>query len=57
MDPDGDGIINWPYALDGSAGAKDYYPLAESSPSIPELSWVVLVMLVLFAALLLRKRA
>jgi len=57
MDPDGDGIINWPYALDGSAGAKDYYPLAESSLPIPELPWIVLVVLVLSAALMLRKRA
>ncbi|ADD09018.1 right-handed parallel beta-helix repeat-containing protein [Candidatus Aciduliprofundum boonei] len=38
-DKNGDGIVDWPYNIDGSAGAKDYYPLRcsveESTPSHP----------------------
>ncbi|ADD07946.1 NosD domain-containing protein [Candidatus Aciduliprofundum boonei] len=38
-DQNGDGIVDWPYKIDGSAGAKDYYPLrcpiGESTPSQP----------------------
>ncbi len=26
-DQNNDGIVDWPYRIDGSAGAKDYYPL------------------------------
>ena len=28
-----DGIVDWPYKIDGSAGAKDYYPLKDTSLS------------------------
>jgi len=53
-DQNSDGIVDWPYKLDG--GAVDYRPLKSADIPIPELSMVVLVVLVLFAALLLRKR-
>lgn len=45
-DQNHDGIVDWPYKIDGSAGAKDYYPLrcpiGRSAPTQPyNLSAVV----------------
>ncbi len=34
-DNNDDGIVDWPYAIDGSAGARDNYPLKNPQP-IPE---------------------
>jgi len=49
-DLNGDGIVDWPYPIDGSAGAKDYYPLANPTV-VPEISteilWVIITMCVL----------
>jgi len=44
-DADLDGIVDNPYNIDGSAGAKDYYPLTTPSPVppvIPEFSEVII---------------
>jgi len=39
-----DGIVDYPYPIDGSAGSKDYYPLAEyEGTPIPEPSIIMLV--------------
>ena len=51
-----DGIVDWPYVLDGSAGAKDYYPLKEEEIPIPELSWAFLVVLLGAMVVIARKR-
>ncbi len=32
-DQNNDGIVDWPYKIDGSAGSEDYYPLKNSSLS------------------------
>ena len=37
-DENGDGIVDWPYRLDGVIGAKDYYPQVSSSIPIPEFT-------------------
>jgi len=55
------GIVDSPYAIDGSAGAKDYYPLTTPSPVppvIPEFSEIVIpiVGLMLFALIFGRAR-
>jgi parallel beta-helix repeat protein len=50
-----DGIVDWPYVLDGGT-AKDYYPLAEPSVPIPELSWMVLVALLGAIVIIVRKK-
>ena len=55
-DQNGDGIVDWPYLIDGIAGAKDYYPLTEAQP-IPELSsFLVIVLAVLVVVLLLYRK-
>lgn len=41
-----DGIVDWSYPIDGSAGAKDYYPLKNPTivPEIPRVSstfWII----------------
>jgi len=44
-DANGDGIIDWPYPIDGSAGARDYYPLANPTV-VPEFStWSTIVLM------------
>ena len=53
-DDNGDGIVDEPYVLDG--GAKDYYPLTEPQVPIPEMSFAVLVILVVAVVLGLRKK-
>ena len=47
-DQNNDGIVDWPYPIDGPAGAKDYYPLKNPQP-IPEFStgiWIFIVALI-----------
>lgn len=41
-----DGIVDWPYTIDGSAGAKDYYPLTNAPPSVPELPNPLIVVII-----------
>ena len=43
-DQNNDGIVDWPYPIDGSAEAKDYYPLKNSPVHVPEISvnWVAM---------------
>ena len=40
-DQNGDGIVDWPYKIDGGSN-QDEYPLADTS-AIPELSWFLIV--------------
>lgn len=48
------GIVDLPYNISGSAGAKDYYPLTTTpTKPIPEFGMMPLVTLVLLAAILL----
>lgn len=47
-DSDNDGIVDEPYIIDGSSGAKDYYPLTKAQP-IPELSWIVIIAIIFLA--------
>ncbi len=55
-DQNGDGIVDWPYPIAGSAGAKDYYPLkTPSGGTIPEFStglWIVIIVLIVLIAML-----
>ena len=34
-DQNNDGIVDWPYLIDGSAGTKDYYPLKNATYLLP----------------------
>jgi len=54
-DQNGDGIVDWPYLIDGSSGSMDYYPLKDSGVYIPEISTIWLLM-VLLAVIVLWKR-
>ena len=54
-DNDGDGIVDWAYKIDGSAGAEDSYPLKKSPVYVPELQTPVLIILVLLIMVLLRR--
>ncbi len=48
-DQNHDGIVDWPYDIKGSAGAKDYYPL-KNPESVPELSPLLIFQIfILFA--------
>lgn len=51
-DVDLDGIVDWSYNLTGSAGAKDYYPLARVPTQIPEFGAMPFVVIVFLAAIL-----
>jgi parallel beta-helix repeat protein len=52
-DNNGDGIVDWPYLIDGSAGAEDYYPLkTPSSDAVPIPEFSVLSVVIMFMALL-----
>ena len=44
------GIVDWPYKIDGSANAKDYYPLKEpANTTIPEIpSYALIPLLIAF---------
>jgi len=55
-DADNNGIVDNPYLIDGSAGARDYYPIADPGQVIPELSFYFAVLFLLACALLLRWR-
>ncbi len=56
-DGDNDGIVDWAYPIDGSAGAKDYHPLAQTQAEIPEFSVMVMVaVIVLGFFIITRKR-
>lgn len=37
-DKNGDGIVDWAYVIDGSGGAKDYYPLKKPLTPVPKLT-------------------
>jgi parallel beta-helix repeat protein len=53
-----DGIVDLPYDISGSAGAKDYYPLTTAPPQlIPEFGSLPLVIVVFLAAVFLAKVA
>jgi len=54
-----DGIVDDPYLLDGSAGAKDYYPLTTALEPIPEfgtMPLVVMGLLVIFVLIMGARR-
>ncbi len=53
-DQNHDGIVDWPYRIDGPAGARDYYPM-KSSPYTPEFSCYYLILIVIVLCLLFRK--
>ncbi len=56
-DANGDGIVDNPYKIDGSAGAYDYYPLT-TPVIVPEFSTgnpLILMLLVVFVLILVRK--
>ncbi len=53
----GSGTEDDPYQLDGSSGHKDYFPLAESDIPIPEFSPIMLAVLLVIAAILIRKES
>jgi len=57
-DQNHDGIVDWPYKLDGGVGAEDSYPLTSATAEIPELSpiWIIGVAIVVGIAILLRRR-
>ena len=49
-DQNGDGIVDWPYKIDGSADAKDYCPLKSTSETIPEFPyglWIVILVIII----------
>jgi len=52
-DTDLNGIVDDPYLLAGSAGAKDYYPRATPQQPIPEFGTLALVAMVLLMAIVL----
>jgi parallel beta-helix repeat protein len=54
-DDDMDGIVDLPYNISGSAGAKDYYPLTTPQAPIPEFGMMPFVV-ILMAAILLTMR-
>ncbi len=53
----GSGIEDDPYQLDGGSGHSDNFPLAESAIPIPEFSPMVLGVLIVIAAILIRKKS
>lgn len=56
-DTDNNGIVDNPYNITGSDGAKDYYPLT-NTPSVPEFTnaSIVIALLVLISAVLIRRK-
>ncbi len=52
-----DGIVDYPYPIDGSSGTKDLYPLKNASYTIPELNWYLILtpLLIIFLVKKLRK--
>lgn len=51
------GIVDVPYDVSGSAGAKDYYPQATPQVPIPEFGMMYLVLMVLPAMIVLTRKA
>ena len=51
------GIVDVPYDIAGSAGAKDYYPLTTPQAPIPEFGMMPFVVMVLLATTVLTMRA
>ncbi len=56
-DNNSDGIVDYPYPLDGSSGAKDLYPLKNAPYTIPEINWylIIIPLLIIFVVKKLRK--
>jgi len=55
-DVDGNGIVDLPYNISGSAGAKDYYPLTTTpAEPIPEFGIMPFVVTVMLAAFILAR--
>jgi len=56
-DQNHDGIVDWSYRIDGSSGAKDFYPLKNPTVvvEIPKLSFVLPVLLGILAVLWKRR--
>ena len=52
-DSNHDGIVDVPYSIAGSAGAKDYYPLTTVHTQIPEFDMMPLVAIALMAVIVL----
>lgn len=56
-DQNNDGIVDWPYPIEGSAGAKDYYPL-KNPTIVPEISaeifWIFTILGVLIVGIIRR---
>jgi len=49
-DRNNDGIVDWPYAIAGSANTVDKYPLKDSSYNIPELNPAnIIIILIVFS--------
>ncbi len=47
-DDDNNGIVDYPYDIDGGTGAKDYYPIAGACQPVPEFSaYIVAVMFII----------
>jgi parallel beta-helix repeat protein len=56
-DDDGDGIVDNPYSIDGSANSEDNYPLSFlNQPVVPEFNSFALILISIFAALLLARK-
>jgi len=53
-DQDHNGIVDWPYIIDGPSHAKDYYPLTNNY--IPEFSVLIFIPLLLLVMALMRRR-
>jgi parallel beta-helix repeat protein len=55
-DEDMNGIVDEPYSIAGSTGAKDYYPLTTEPPMpIPEMGMIPLVVMIFIAAIFMMK--
>jgi parallel beta-helix repeat protein len=52
-DDNWDGIVDNPYNISGSAGAKDYYPQTVPGTPIPEFGMMPLIMMVFVMAIVL----
>ena len=52
-DQNDDGIVDWPYKIDGGAKAQDEKPLKEPEILIPELGTVVWLLIATLGAVLL----
>lgn len=48
-DQDHNGIVDWAYHIDGTAGASDPYPLKKSNYEIPEFNSAFILLAIIFA--------